>query len=73
MTCVAGHCDLRNCLKVPFPLMGSKPGAGPMSKAWQGVNIYGCQVTDRGLEQYADKVIGREEVSVGVQCGCGCY
>ena len=49
MTCVAVHCDLRNCLKVPFPLLGSKPAAGPMSEAQQGVNIYGCQNTDRGL------------------------
>ena len=47
MTCVAGHCDSRNHLKVPFPLLGSKPAVGPMSEAWQGVNIYRCQNTDR--------------------------
>ena len=29
MTCVAGHCDLRNCLKVPFPLLGSKTCSRP--------------------------------------------
>ena len=55
------------------PCLGSKPAAGPMSKAQQGVNIYGCQIYRRGLEQYADKVTGREGVSVGVQCSCGCY
>ena len=73
MTCVAGHCDLRNCLKVPFPLLGSKPAAGPIFKAQQGVNVYGCQEMDRGLAQCADKVTGREEVSAGVQCSCGYY
>ena len=73
MTCVASHCDSRNCLKVPFPLLGSKPAAGPMSEARQGVNIYGCQITDRGLEQYVDKVTGGEGVTVGVQCSCGYY
>ena len=49
MACMAGHCDLRNHLKVPFPLLGSKPAVGPIFKAWQGVNIYGCQNSDRGL------------------------
>ena len=44
-----------------------------MSEAWCEVNIYGCQNTDRGLEQNADKVTGGEEVSVGVQCSCGYY
>ena len=73
MTCVAGHCDLRDCLKVPFPLLGSKPAVGPIFKAWQGVNIYRCQNSDRGLAQYADKVTGREGVSIGVQCSFGCY
>ena len=73
MTCVASHCDLRNCLKVPFPLLGGKPAAGPLSEAQQGVIIYRYQITDRGLEQYADKVTGREGVSVGLQCSCGYY
>ena len=67
MTCVAGHCDSRNHLKVPFLLLGSKPAVGPMSEAWQEVNIYGCQNTDRGLDQCADKVTDRKGVSVGVQ------
>ena len=67
VTCVAGHCDLRNCLKVPFPLLGSKPAVGPIFKAQQGMNIYGCQNSDRGL------VTGGEGVSVGVQCTCGYY
>ena len=58
---------------MPFPLIGSKPAAGPMSEAWLGVNIYGYQISGRGLEQYADKVTGGEGVSVGVQCSCGCY
>ena len=44
-----------------------------MSEAQREVNIYGYQISHRGLEQYADKVTGREGVSVGVQCGCGCY
>ena len=73
MTCVASHCDLRNCLTVPFPLLGSKPAVDPMSQAWQVLNVYGFQNTDRGLEWYADKVTGREGVSVGVQCSCDCY
>ena len=73
MTCVAGHCDLRNHLKVPFPLLGSKPAVGPMSEAQQGVNIYGYQISDSRLEQYADKVTGGEGVIVGVQCSCGYY
>ena len=42
-----------------------------MSKAQQGVNIYRHQVSGGGLEQYVDKITGREQVSVGVQCGCG--
>ena len=42
MTCVASHCDSRNHLKVPFLLLGSKPAVGPIFKAQQGVNIYGC-------------------------------
>ena len=73
MTCVASHCDLRNCLKVPFPLLESKSAVGPIFKAQQGVNIYRCQDTNRGLDQCADKVTGGEGVSVGVQCSCGCY
>ena len=73
MTCVSSHCDLRNCLKVPFPLLGSKPAVGPMSEAQQGVNIYRYQISERGLGQSADKVTDREGVSVGVQCSCGCY
>ena len=44
-----------------------------MSKAWQGVNIYVYQNTDRGLDQCADKVTSGDGVSVGVQCSCGCY
>ena len=44
-----------------------------MSEAWQEVNVYRCQISDRGLEQYADKVTGGEGVSVGVQYSCGCY
>ena len=73
MTCEASHDDLKNCLKVLFPLLGSKPVVGPMSEAQQGVNIYGYQISDRGLEKYADKVTGEKGVSVGVQCSCGCY
>ena len=42
-----------------------------MSEARQGVNIYGHQVSDGGLEEYANKVTGREGVSVGVQCSSG--
>ena len=61
MTCVTSHCDLRNHLKIPFPLLGSRPAVGPIFKAQQGVNIYGCQGTDRGLARYADKVTGRKE------------
>ena len=49
MTCVASQGDLRNCLKVPFPLLGRKPAVGPIFEAWQGVNVYRCQETDRGL------------------------
>ena len=44
-----------------------------MSEAWQEVNVYRCQISDRGLERYADKVTGGEGVSVGVQYSCGCY
>ena len=44
-----------------------------MSEAWQGVNIYWPQISGEGLEWYADTVTGREGVSVGVQCSCGCY
>ena len=32
------------------------------------MNIYACQETDRGLARCADKVTGREGVSVVVQC-----
>ena len=40
-----------------------------MSEAQQGVNVYGHQNSGGGPEWYADKVIGGEGVSVGVQCG----
>ena len=44
-----------------------------MSKAWGGVKVYRCQITERGLEQYANKVTGEEGVTLGVQYGCGYY
>ena len=73
MTHVASHCDLRSHLKVPFPLLGSKPAVDPMSEAKQGVNVNRYQIPDRGLDQCTDKVTGRERMSVGVQCSCACY
>ena len=44
-----------------------------MSEAWWGVNIYRHQVSDGGLEQYANKVIGEEGASVVVQYGSRTY
>ena len=73
ITCMDSHCHLRNCLNVPFPLLGTKPAVGPIFEARRGVNIYRCQETDRGLAQCADKVTGGEGVNVGVQCSCGYY
>ena len=37
-------------------------------QSWRGLNVYGCQETDRGLARCADKVTGGEGVSVVVQC-----
>ena len=53
------------------PCLGSKPAAGPMSKAQQGMNVYRHQISGGGLEPYANNITGGEGVSFGVQCSCG--
>ena len=73
MTCVWPVMMTQKTITKASPCWGSKPAAGPVSEAQQGVNIYGHQISGGGLEWYADKVTGGEEVSVGVQCNCGCY
>ena len=52
-------------------ILGKQTCNRPMSEDQQGVNIYGHQVSDGGLEWYANIFTGGEVTSVGVQCGSG--